>query len=44
MGLRMKNFKIIGGSVKNPISRVGWGGGGVPEKPKNRGELPKKEG
>ena len=43
MGLRMKYFNIMGGSLKNPIFRVG-GGGGVPEKPIYRGELPKKEG
>ena len=42
MGLRMKHFNIMGGSLKNPIFRVG--GGGVPEKPIYRGELPKKEG
>ena len=45
MGLRMKHFNIMEGSLKNPIFRVGGGGeGGVPEKPIYRGELPKKEG
>ena len=39
MGLRMKNFSIMGGSLKNPIFR-----GGVPEKPIYKGELPKKGG
>ena len=37
MGLRMKNFEYYGGSLKNPIFR-----GGVHEKPKYMGELPKK--
>ena len=41
MGLRMKKFNIMGGSLKNSIFK---GGGGFPEKPVYWGELPKKGG
>ena len=40
MGLRMKNFNIMGGSLKILIFMVG--GGGVPKKPIYRRELSKK--
>ena len=39
MGLRMKNFNIMEGPLKNPIFK-----GGVPEKPMYKEELPKKGG
>ena len=43
MGLRMKNFNIMGGSLKILIFMVGGGGkGGVPKKPIYRRELSKK--
>ena len=38
MGLKLENFNIIGGSLKNLIFR------GLPEKPIYRGELSKKGG
>ena len=41
MGLRMKKFNIMGGSLKNSIFK---GGGEFPEKPVYWGELPKKGG
>ena len=41
MGLRMKKFNIMGGSLKNSIFK---GGGEFPEKPVYWGELPKNGG
>ena len=46
MGLRMKIFNIMGGSLKNPIFRGEGGGGGWEgaEKPIYIGDLPKRWG
>ena len=42
MGLRMKSFNIVAGSLKNPIFRGAGGGRGAYEKPVYRGNYLKR--